>query len=97
MKTLRDIAKEIVDFTSTTPLYPAYQVDIVEKILEKYFKGDQMVNNFYDVCDKHKDILLKKGGNVVGKVNEGIYCNAENDNCKNRAKWIIAISENMDK
>lgn len=56
-----------------------------------------MVNNFYDVCDKHKDILLKKGGNVVGKVNEGIYCNAENDNCKNRAKWIIAISENMDK
>ena len=39
MKPLRDIALEIVDFTSHSPLYPIYQVREVEKILKKYLKG----------------------------------------------------------
>ena len=40
MKPLKDIAIEIVDFTSQSPLYPIYQVTEVEKILTKYFNGD---------------------------------------------------------
>ncbi len=51
------------------------------------------MNNFYDVCDKHRNELVVKGGIVVGKINEGVYCNANNDNCKNRAKWMIKIKE----
>ena len=40
MKPLKEVAIEIVDFTSQSPLYPIYQVTEVEKILKKYFKGD---------------------------------------------------------
>ena len=39
MKSIKEIAIEIVDFTSQSPLYPIYQVTEVEKILKKYFKG----------------------------------------------------------
>ena len=38
MKSIKEIAKEIVDFTSQSPLYPIYQVREVEKILRKYLK-----------------------------------------------------------
>ena len=38
MKPLKEIAIEIVDFTSQSPLYPIYQVSEVEKILKKYLK-----------------------------------------------------------
>ncbi len=37
MKSFRDIAEEIVEFTSSTALYPPYQVEEVEKILRRYF------------------------------------------------------------
>ena len=40
MKPLKEVAIEIVDFTSQSPLYPIYQVTEVEKILKKYLKGD---------------------------------------------------------
>ena len=40
MKSIKDLAKEIVDFTSHTRLYPIYQVEEIEKILRKYCKGD---------------------------------------------------------
>ena len=40
MKTIRDVAQEIVDFTTYTRLYPIYQVEEIEKILKKYCKGD---------------------------------------------------------
>ena len=40
MKSIRNIANEIVDFTSHTRLYPIYQVEEIEKILKKYCKGD---------------------------------------------------------
>ncbi len=39
MKSVKEIAIEIVDFTSHSPLYPIYQVREVEKILKKYLKG----------------------------------------------------------
>lgn len=36
MKSIKEIAIEIIDFTSQSPLYPIYQVTEVEKILKKY-------------------------------------------------------------
>lgn len=36
-KKIEDIAKEIIDFTSHTRLYPIYQVEKIENILKKYF------------------------------------------------------------
>ena len=36
MKSVKEIAIEIIDFTSQSPLYPIYQVTEVEKILKKY-------------------------------------------------------------
>ena len=39
---IKDIAKEIVDFTSYTRLYPIYQVQEIEKILKKYICEDDI-------------------------------------------------------
>ena len=39
MKSIKEIAIEIINFTSHSPLYPIYQVTEVEKILRKYLKG----------------------------------------------------------
>lgn len=41
MKTLRDIAEEIVQYTPTTARLPPYQVQEVENILKKYFGGNE--------------------------------------------------------
>ena len=41
MKTLRDIAEEIVQYTSTTARLPPYQVSEVENILKKDFGGNK--------------------------------------------------------
>ena len=38
MKPLKEVAIEIVDFTSQSPLYPIYQVTEVEKILKKHLR-----------------------------------------------------------
>lgn len=40
MKTLRKIAEEIIQYTSTTARLPPYQMQEIEDILKKYFGGD---------------------------------------------------------
>lgn len=45
--------------------------------------------NFYNVCDIHKEKLLKQGGVIIGTDNGVIYCDGDNGTCSGKAKWYI--------
>lgn len=48
--------------------------------------------NYIDVCKKHLDQLVKKGGKIVGKVNGGKYCDFM---CNERALYVVKIKEDV--